>query len=268
MGHETDTTLIDFVSDRRAPTPTAAAELAVPVRMELIGAVRDFGTRMERAMSQRLEVRGQRLRDLSRALPRPEELLDGPRQRLDLHGERLPLALSRSVERRKLHLSETAGSLRPGVLTRAIAVEQRRLEDRAARLAPALARLVAARREALGRRADRLSPRQVTREIAVGQERLAGLTRRLDEAMTARQGEKRRKLDALMRLHETLGYRETLRRGYAVVRGDGHVVTTRAAAEGATGLEIEFADGTLKLGGRSSPRKSAKPKPPEQGSLF
>ena len=268
VGHETDTTLIDFVSDRRAPTPTAAAELAVPVRMELIGAVRDFGTRMERAMSQRLEVRGQRLRDLSRALPRPEELLDGPRQRLDLHGERLPLALSRSVERRKLHLSETAGSLRPGVLTRAIAVEQRRLEDRAARLAPALARLVAARREALGRRADRLSPRQVTREIAVGQERLAGLTRRLDEAMTARQGEKRRKLDALMRLHETLGYRETLRRGYAVVRGDGHVVTTRAAAEGATGLEIEFADGTLKLGGRSSPRKSAKPKPPEQGSLF
>ena len=86
VGHETDTTLIDFVSDRRAPTPTAAAELAVPVRMELIGAVRDFGTRMERAMSQRLEVRGQRLRDLSRALPRPEELLDGPRQRLDLHG--------------------------------------------------------------------------------------------------------------------------------------------------------------------------------------
>ena len=95
-----------------------------------------------------------------------------------------------------------------------------------------------------------------------------GLTRRLDEAMTARQGEKRRKLDALMRLHETLGYRETLRRGYAVVRGDGHLVTTKAAAEGATGLEIEFADGTLKLGGRSSPRKSAKPEPPEQGSLF
>ncbi|ASP22917.1 exodeoxyribonuclease 7 large subunit [Antarctobacter heliothermus] len=268
VGHETDTTLIDFVSDRRAPTPTAAAELAVPVRMELIGTVRDFGLRMDRAMSQRLEVRGQRLRDMSRALPRVDELLDGPRQRLDIMGERLPQALTRSVDRRKLALSEIAGSLRPAVLTRAMTVEQRRLSERAARLKPALDRLVQTRREALGRRADRISARPILREIEVQKTRLADLTRRLADGQEARQADLRSRLDALTRLHETLGYRETLRRGYAVVRGDGHVVTTKSAAETATGLEIEFADGKLKLGGGSSSRKPAKPKLPEQGSLF
>lgn len=268
VGHETDTTLIDYVSDRRAPTPTAAAELAVPVRIELIAAVRDFGARTERAMTLRLETRGQRLRDLARALPRAEDLLDGPRQQLDLHGERLPHALIRLVERRQLRLSQVAGSLRPSVLTRAISVDRQRLSDRSSRIAPALARLVAARREALGRRADRLTPRPIQREIAVQGERLDGLSRRLEEAMTTRRAEMQARLDALARLHETLGYRETLRRGYAVVRGDGHVVTTKAAADGAAGLEIEFADGTLKLGGRSSSRKPEKPKPPEQGSLF
>ena len=80
VGHETDTTLIDFVSDKRAPTPTAAAEIAVPVRMELLGWTGEAGARMTRAMGQRIETRSQRLRDLSRGLPRADTLLDQPRQ--------------------------------------------------------------------------------------------------------------------------------------------------------------------------------------------
>ncbi|SMX43244.1 exodeoxyribonuclease VII large subunit [Maliponia aquimaris] len=268
VGHETDTTLIDYVADRRAPTPTAAAELAVPVRLELIGLVGDFGSRMARAMTQRVDVRGQRLRDLTRALPRPEELLDGPRQRLDVMGDRLPQALHRLVDKRRLALSERTGSLRPSVLSRAIAAERKRLDDRAARLAPALDRLVKARSEALARRADRLTPRPLLREIAAQGDRLEALSRRLKEAQNQRQSDLARRLDALGRLFETLGYRETLRRGYAVVRGDGKVVTTKAGAEAASGLEIEFQDGTLRLGGRAAPRKGGQDKPPEQGSLF
>jgi exodeoxyribonuclease VII large subunit len=270
VGHETDTTLIDFASDRRAPTPTAAAELAVPVRLELMAATRDFGTRMTRAMGQRLEQRGQRLRDLARALPRPEELLDGPRQRLDYLEERLPGALRRAVDRKRLILTEQAGSLRPAVLRRAITTERARAEDRAARLAPALQRLVVQRREALARRADRLDPRPLKRDIASGRERLADLARRLEAAQGARAADLRTRLEALDRLRETLGYRATLARGYAVVHGDGHVVTSKAQAEAASGLEIEFADGKMTLGG-SAPRRAAgaaKPKPPEQGSLF
>ncbi|MDJ0823558.1 MAG: exodeoxyribonuclease VII large subunit [Paracoccaceae bacterium] len=267
VGHETDTTLIDFVSDRRAPTPTAAAELAVPVRMELLSWVDEAGARMTRAMGQRAEARGQRLRDLARALPRPEALLQGPRQRLDTRGDRLPQALIRLVDRQRLRLSDHAGALRPGTLSRTVTAERQRLSDRIARLSPALERLVKGRREALARRADGLSLRPLQRDISVGRERLDGLERRLIEAGRQRNLALRQRLDALDRLRETLGYRETLRRGYAVVRADGNVVTTKSAAEKSAGLEIEFADGKLKIGGGAAPRK-AKPKPPEQGSLF
>ncbi len=268
VGHETDTTLIDFVSDMRAPTPTAAAELAVPVRMELLSFVAEAGARMTRAMGQRLEMRGQRLRDLSRALPRPEDLVEGPRQRLDVLGDRLPGALRRMVDRQRLRLSEQAGSLRPSVLRRAIAAEQARMADRASRLSPALTRRVQAERQGFDRLAARLTLRAAMREMQAGRDRLATLSRRLDEAQRARVTGLRGTLEALDRLRETLGYRETLRRGYAVVRGDGQVVTTRGQAEAAHGLEIEFADGRLKLGGGGA-RKPAKPaKPPEQGSLF
>jgi len=285
VGHETDTTLIDFVSDMRAPTPTAAAELAVPVRMELLAGLRDFGARMTGVMGQRLEMRGQRLRDLGRALPRPEILLDGPRQRFDVAGDRLPRALQQLVDQRRLQLSKNAGALRPSVLARAMTTEQTRLEDRAKRLQPALARLTEVKKEALARRADRLSPRPIAREITVQKDRLAVLSRRMTEAHSGRISELKTKLDATDRLRETLGYRATLERGYAVVRGDGQVVTTQAAAGKSASLEIEFADGRVQIGETAHPvtaqarqsepkpaakpaKKTAKTPPPEQGSLF
>ncbi|WP_108886960.1 exodeoxyribonuclease VII large subunit [Pseudoprimorskyibacter insulae] len=268
VGHETDTTLIDYVSDRRAPTPTAAAEMAVPVRMELLAWVGEQQTRLVRALSARVDQRGQRLRDLGRALRRPETLLEGPQQRYDLMSDRLPTALMRGVERRRVALSEASGSLRPGLLARMLGQDQRRISNSADRLAPALQRAALAKREALGRRADRLTPRVIERDIAQGRDRLEALTRRLKDAGTRQTTAPRDRLEALMRLHETLGYKATLKRGYAVVYGDGgQVVGTKAAAEAAAGLEIEFADGKFKIGGTT--RKSAtKPKPPEQGSLF
>ncbi|SFD45963.1 exodeoxyribonuclease VII large subunit [Roseivivax sediminis] len=268
VGHETDTTLIDFAADRRAPTPTAAAEIAVPVRRDLMAWAAEMGARMSRAAGYRLEVRGQRLRDLSRAMPRPETLVDTARQRLDVAGDRLPAALTRGVQTRRVALSDCAGSLRPALLRSRVAEARRNIAALAPRPDPALARLIAARREALGRRADRLDPRPFAARIAHQQDRLATLSRRLDVALREGTQARRQKLDALDRLRETLGYRETLRRGYAVVRGDGHVVTNRPAAEAASGLEIEFHDGRLRLGG-SAPKKPAQRKrAPEQGSLF
>ena len=95
--------------------------------------------------------------------------------------------------------------------------------------------------------------------------------RRLALAGGTRCARDRARLAALDRTHQTLGYRETLKRGYAVVRGDGAVVMTKGAAEKAGALEIEFSDGRLALDGTAKPpakKTKPKPPPPEQGSLF
>ncbi|MFP7571315.1 exodeoxyribonuclease VII large subunit [Marivita sp. S2033] len=269
VGHETDTTLIDYVSDQRAPTPTAAAEIAVPVRLELLGWVGDSQARMSRAMSQRMETRSQRLRDLARALPRPDALLSGPTQRLDLVADRLPRGLIRSVDLRRGRLIEASASLRPSLLQRALAEQRRRFQDTGSRLSPGLCRVVDTKREALARRADRLTLKPIERDLANKRDRLDAVTRRLSAAGQSQIRGWTIRLEGLERLRETLGYRETLKRGYAVVRGDGEVVTTQAAAKDASVLEIEFADGWLVVGaGAAKPGIRTKRKPPEQGSLF
>ena len=247
VGHETDTTLIDFVSDQRAPTPTAAAELAVPVRMELIAWVDQQGARLSRALSTGVKQRQQRVRDLGRALPQPDSLVDVPRQRLDYLGERLPTALRAAAAKKRLTLSEAA--MRPGVLSRRVAEDRRRLEALPARLAPALKRrsrdaATSLERAGRGLRADVLQAR-VDRQG----ERLDTMLRRMSERASRQQAERVARLEALDRLRETLGYVETLKRGYAVVRGDGAVVTDVAAAKAARDLEVEFADGRVAVNG-------------------
>ncbi len=247
VGHETDTTLIDFVSDRRAPTPTAAAELAVPVRMELLAWVDQQSARLSRALSTGVQQRQQRVRDLGRALPQVETLVEGPRQRLDYLGERLPAALRGAAAKKRLQMTEAA--LRPGILTRRLAEDHRRLDGLADRLVPALKRRtrdgsVALERAGRGLRSEVLQDR-ITRQ----RERLDGVLRRLSDRASRQQAERQARLEALDRLRETLGYVETLKRGYAVVRGDGNVVTGKAAAEQAHELEIEFADGRVTVSG-------------------
>ena len=245
VGHETDTTLIDFAADKRAPTPTAAAELAVPVRLDLLAWLDAQEARLSRALSTGVATRRQRLRDLSRALPRVETLLEGPQQRLDSWGERLPAALIRGVQMRKVALSETSGILRPGLLRRALEADRRRLNNTAARL----------------------NLRALHTEIARGNDALERMTRRLSDVGMRQIAALRERVAGLDRLRMTLGYEATLERGYAVVRGDGEVVTTKAAASKASGLEIQFADGRLKIGGSKSAPRATPPKP-DQGSLF
>ncbi|WP_069299625.1 exodeoxyribonuclease VII large subunit [Neptunicoccus sediminis] len=129
VGHETDTTLIDYASDQRAPTPTAAAELAVPVRGELMAWLASMEERRVRALSDGLARRQQRLRDLSRALPNPADLVAMQAQRLDLMGSRLPRALQAVTERGRARLVEQGAGLRPQVLQRAVESKRERLEN-------------------------------------------------------------------------------------------------------------------------------------------
>ncbi len=243
VGHETDTTLIDFVSDKRAPTPTAAAELAVPVRMELLAWVDQQGARLSRALSVGVQQRQQRVRDLGRALPQVEALVESPRQRLDYLAERLPAALTGAAAKKRLQLSEAA--LRPGVLSRRVAEDRRRLDTLATRLVPALQRRSRDASVVLDRASRGLRPEILQDRVARQADRLEVSLRRLSDRATRQQAERVARLEALDRLRETLGYVETLKRGYAVVRGDGDVVTGKVAAERAQELEIEFADGRM-----------------------
>lgn len=136
VGHETDTTLIDYAADRRAPTPTAAAEMAVPVRTDLVARVMDAERRLLRAETRKLSELGARLEGLGRGLPKLEDLVALPGQRLDHAAEKLGLALGASVRAKQAGLDRVAGRLSPRPISSAIQQGARRiaeLGDRAAR---------------------------------------------------------------------------------------------------------------------------------------
>ncbi len=148
IGHETDTTLIDHASDWRAPTPTAAAERAVPVRADLLAETASLLARQRRAISRVMQERKLRLQSAGRALPKPDDMLAIERQRLDGAAGRLPSALRSNVQRHGLVLARSAGRLSINSLRNRIEEGKRRVPDMSKRAERALQQL-------LDRRSDR-----------------------------------------------------------------------------------------------------------------
>lgn len=253
VGHETDTTLIDYASDQRAPTPTAAAEMAVPVRVDLLAWVDGQGARLSRSAANAISQRRQRLADLSRALPRPEALLDTARQRYDRAERDLATALEGGIAKRKLALSEASAPLRPNILRAQVARERDALTKLSARLRPALERL----------------QREAQRDITRQRDGLGDVTKRLSAAWHRQQQTRAETLSALDRIRQSLGYDQTLNRGYALVWSGENLITTAKAAGKASALEIQFRDGRFAPEqGKPAPKPKATKNKPEQGSLF
>ncbi|MCB1366414.1 MAG: exodeoxyribonuclease VII large subunit [Rhodobacteraceae bacterium] len=272
VGHETDWTLIDHAADIRAPTPTAAAELAVPVMADLLAHLAKLEERRRRGQAAALQNRRQRLRDLARALPKPDDLVSAQAQRFDHLSARLTSALKHVTQAARVRLAKSAAALRPGMLKSAIRENRRALDHAGNRLPKALATGLAVRRARLDASAGRVRLAVMLAEITRKRQVLDRLAGGFVQAATTGTARQRARLDALERLRLTLGYRATLQRGYAVVRGAaGQVLTNAAAASGEAALEIEFLDDRITavpVGGKPV-RPAARPKPPGgQGSLF
>jgi exodeoxyribonuclease VII large subunit len=147
IGHETDTTLIDHVADWRAPTPTAAAERAVPVRADLIAETASLLARQRRAMVRVMQERKLRLQSAERALPKPDDILAIARQRLDAASQRLPGSLKSNVQRHGLVLARASGRMSLQSLQNRVSDQRRRVGELAKRSTRALTQTLAKRQD-------------------------------------------------------------------------------------------------------------------------
>jgi exodeoxyribonuclease VII large subunit len=164
VGHETDTTLIDYASDHRAPTPTAAAEKVVPVRIDLLAEVASKGARLHGSLRRCMEERHTRVRSAARALPRPDEILALVRQRIDSAAGRLVQALRSNTREHGVRLHRIAPRLSLRPLRTTIGSERKALDISGRRMAQALSRTVAFQRQrfdGLAKLAESLSYKSV-----------------------------------------------------------------------------------------------------------
>ncbi|NVJ70058.1 MAG: exodeoxyribonuclease VII large subunit [Alphaproteobacteria bacterium] len=164
VGHETDTTLIDYVSDLRAPTPTGAAEKAVPVREDLRFTVADLGRRLAGLKVSMLRDREERLRGLARGLPSPKDILGLAQQRFDDLSDRLPRGLVAAVQQKSIQLNRLMGGLSAGRLRQLVSFRAKELDGASRRLNPAYQRKLedlGSRLAASGRMLESLSYERV-----------------------------------------------------------------------------------------------------------
>jgi exodeoxyribonuclease VII large subunit len=247
VGHETDTTLIDFAADRRAPTPTAAAEMAVPVRAELLADLKEIERRLIAGAGRQIADRRVRLADLARALPRPQQAIEERAQRLDGWSERLGNTMRVLLDDRARRVAHGwAGLPRPE------------------------ATLAAARRVAESSMA-RLRPELLARRFEEGARRGGELSQRLAAAGGRVLIHARQRFDAVGGLLESYSYERVLERGFVLVRdSSGKPVTAAAEAKPGQHLGLRFHDGEVAATVTGAPGRPARKPPPSgsQGSLL
>jgi exodeoxyribonuclease VII large subunit len=272
VGHETDWTLIDLVADARAPTPTKAAEWAVPKHSDLVLRLSECIGRARHCIRRHLEGLRSEFRGAERGLPRPQNLLAIPRQRLDTAGARLGQSLRHFSDRSRGRYERCAVRLTPRLISAPLELLTGRLARAGEGAGRAFRLTVAKKRDRLDDRAERLQPGLLAVPAARQRERLQSLIARAEQSVRNALKRKASEAGSLSQLLRTLSHKSVLDRGFALVRdAEGHVIRRAEAAKAAVLLDIEFADGhvSAKLGDgeeaqetRAPERKS--PAPPHR----
>jgi exodeoxyribonuclease VII large subunit len=293
VGHETDVTLIDFAADKRAPTPTAAAEMAVPVRSELLVEVASLARRSVLCWQRGQDMRRNELRAAARALPSLSGLLAIPRQQLDSAAFALPRGLKANTHAHFRRFAGASARLTMRVLRAQLDHARQRLTVSGERITHSARSLLRSRNERFTGLAVRLKASKLANALAQRQaiardrERVARLAERARRAL----GGSTQRLSARVahngQLLNALSYRGVLARGFALVRDEaGHPLHAAAEVGSGSRMSLEFADGRVGVtadahevaGEPAAPKpatrepKPAAPrrivKPADQGSLF
>lgn len=290
VGHETDWTLIDYAADVRAPTPTGAAEMAVPVKADLEAQIANLSARLSGASSRQMDLRRQNLRALARALPSLDQLLALPRRRFDEAAGGLGRSLELNTMNKRRSFERAAARLSPDMLARRIIERRQRLNERAATAERIIERQIGRLRARVdgADAALRALPSRLSSQLGRARDRLSSLAQRADAAVAGEARQRRQMVTAHDRMLQSLSYKNVLMRGYAVVRdAEDRPVSRAAALENGATIAIEFADGRIaavtggsdgpapaagmpsaaKAGTAARPPKKADP-PAGQGSLF
>lgn len=246
VGHETDWTLIDYVSDARAPTPTKAAEWAVPKYSELVERLGDLKLRQLKTMSRQLQTKRSDLKSASRGLPRLIDLVGIPRQRLDGAASRLGQALLGFTRTKRGQFQRFDGRLQPHILMNRII----RGRERVGLFKQALGRTMVQRlkfsRETHNRLRGGLRPQMMMKAISQGGQDLHNLQDRRDRAIRSNLQQKRQRLQTLSQLMNSLGYQNVLARGFALVRDEaGEMVRGVTHLNSGDRINVEFVDGKV-----------------------
>lgn len=292
VGHETDWTLLDLVADERAPTPTGAAEMSVPVKADLEANLSNLSARLRSASSRNVDQRRQNFIALSRGLPSLDNLLALPRRRIDEATSNLSKAIHLNIINKRRGFDLAINRLTPIALLAALRDRRSRVQQIGQALHVNFERIEDRKKTSLERLNRTLQPvpQQILKRINLNRSQIDQYCLRSDNAVGSLLRRGSQQLHAQDRMMQSLAYTNVLKRGFALVRdnnnkpitladnvasgqtlniqfSDGHV---RAIASGDAVSETEHLEKAVETKSAKPSKKPAKPKTPskDQGSLF